>query len=196
MTYYPLYENSIPVSIADLPGHAFSVTPGTLAERVVAELQNQPSRPGVMIIENGKLVGVVTRLKLFERVGHRFDIELFLQKPISQLKDLIRTNTQPMPGYARIDEAIQYALSRAAPDIFDPIVVLRDDGTMQLLDINILLLAQSHAMASLSNIAGNLEQIDSLIHSAHDMNEILHNILRLLRHVVPYHQAGILAIDG
>lgn len=195
MINYPPYEYKLPVSIADLPGHVFSVTPETLTENVVAEMENHPSLPGVMIIENDQLVGVITRLKLFERLGHRFGVELSLQKPINQLKDLIRTNIQAMPGYSRIDEAVQYALGRSARDKFDPIVVLRDDGTLQLLDINILLLAQSHAMASLSNIGGNLEQIDSLIHSTHDVNEILHIILRLLRHVVPYHQAAILAID-
>jgi hypothetical protein len=195
MTSYRSNEFHLPVSISDLPGHAFSVSPETPTEKVVAELENQPALPGVLIIENGQLLGVITRLKLFERLGHRFGVELFLQKPIIQLKDLIRTNAQPMPGYSRIDEAIQCALSRPAMDVYDPIVVLREDGAMQLLDINSLLLAQSRAMASLSNVVGNLKQIDRLIGSGRDEHEIFNQILQLLRQVVPYHQAGILAID-
>ena len=71
-----------PVSITDLSGHEFSVTPNTNTEKVVEELENQPDLPGVMIVENGRLLGVITRLKLFERLGHRFGVELFLQKPI------------------------------------------------------------------------------------------------------------------
>jgi transcriptional regulator with GAF, ATPase, and Fis domain len=149
-----------------------------------------------MIIEDGRLLGIITRLKLFERLGHRFGVELFLQKPIIQLKDLIRTHAQAMPGYSRIDEAIQYALSRPAPDIYDPIVVQRSNGTMKLLDINSLLLAQSRAMASLSNVVGNLEQIDKLITAGRDKVEIFNKILQLLRQIVPYHQAGILVSDG
>ncbi len=152
MTTYHSDQFHLPVSISDLPGYSFSVIPSTPTEKVVSELENQPSLPGVMIIEDGRLLGIITRLKLFERLGHRFGVELFLQKPIIQLKDLIRTHAQAMPGYSRIDEAIQYALSRPAPDIYDPIVVELSNGTMQLVDINSMLLAQSHAMASLSNV--------------------------------------------
>ncbi len=196
MTTYRTNETHLPVSISDLPGHAFSVGPNTPTEKVVSELENQPGLPGVMIIEDGQLLGIITRLKLFERLGHRFGVELFLQKPIIQLKDLIRTHAQAVPGYSRIDDAIQYALSRPAPDIYDPIVVQRSNGAMELLDINSLLLAQSRAMASLSNVVGNLEQIDHLIASGRDRVEIFNKILQLLQQVVPYHQAGILACDG
>jgi hypothetical protein len=195
MTKHRLDEFQIPVSIADLPGHDFCVTPDILTEKVVAELESRPSLPGVMILEKGRLLGVITRLKLFERLGHRFGLELFLQKPIVQLNGLIRTHTQVIPGNARIEEAIQYALSRSAPDVYDPIVVLRDDGGMQLLDINILLLAQSRAMASLSNVVGNLEQIDRLIDTRRERHEIFEKMLHLLRQVVPFHQAGILGKD-
>jgi hypothetical protein len=195
MIPYSPNDYLIPVSIADLPAHDFSVPPDTLTERVVEELEDRPGLPGVMIIADGQLLGVITRLKLFERLGHRFGVELFLQKPIIQMQDLIRIQSQTLHDYLRIEDAIQYALSRPAPDVYDPIVVLREDGVMQLLDINLLLLAQSRAMASLSNIVGNLKQIDRLINSAHDRREILYKTLQLLRHVVPYHQAGILAID-
>jgi hypothetical protein len=195
MTIYKLDEFHLQVSIADLPGHTFSVTPDAQIEKAVAELENQPALPGIMIIENGQLLGVITRLKLFERLGHCFSVDLLLQKPIIQLINLIRTHAQPLPGNFRIDDAMQYALSRPKPDVYDPIVVLHDDGTMQLLDINLLLLAQSRAMASLNNVVDNLEKIDRLINSGNDRVEIFNEVLQLLRQAVPYHQAGILAID-
>jgi hypothetical protein len=195
MTKHRLNEFHIPVSIADLPGHDFCVTAETLTEKVVAELESRPSLPGVMILEKGQFLGVITRLKLFERLGHRFGLELFLQKPIVQLNGLIRTHAQVMPGNARIEDAIQYALSRPALDVYDPIVLMRDDGAMLLLDINTLLLAQSRAMASLSNVVGNLEQIDRLIASSRDKHEIFEKMLHLLRQVVPFHQAAIVGKD-
>ena len=184
-----------PVSIADLPGHVFSVTPGTFTEKVVEELENRPDLPGVMIVENGQLFGIITRLKLFERLGHRFGVELFMQKPIIQLKDLVRGHTLPLQAHLRIDEAIQYALGRPPQDIYDPIVVQHDDGRMHLLDINVLLLAQSRVMASMSNIVGNLQQIDAMISTGRDRHETYEKILNLLCHVVPYHQAAILVVD-
>lgn len=195
MTIYKPNEFHLQVSIADLPGHTFSVTPDTRIDKVVGELESQPSLPGVMIIENGQLLGLITRLKLFERLGHCLSVDLLLEKPVIQLRSLIRTHAQPMPGYFRIDEAMQYALNRPGPDVYDPIVILRDDGTMQLLDINSLLLAQSRAMASLSSVAENLADIDRLIDSGSNRFEIFNQALEFLRQAVPYHQAGILAID-
>ena len=195
MITHPLDIFQAPVSIADLPGHVFSVTPDTYTEKVVEELENQPDLPGVMIVEDGKFYGVITRLKLFERLGHRFGVELFLQKPIIQLKDLVRSHSQPLHAHLRIDEAIQFALSRKAKDIYDPIVIQHANGALFLLDINVLLLAQSRVMASMSNIVGNLEQIDALISTGRDQHETLQKILNLLCHVVPYHQAAILVVD-
>jgi hypothetical protein len=188
------FEN--PVSIADLPGHNFSVTPNTLTEEVVETLERQPFLPGVLIVQNKQLLGVITRLKLFERLGHRFGVELFLQKPISQLQDLIRTSTQSFPDNICIDEAIRFALNRPAPDAYDPIVMVNKHGEMLLLDMNLLLLAQSRAMASLSNVVGNLQQIDHLISSDRESHEIFNKILRLLCQVVPFHQAAILEPNG
>jgi len=65
MPNYRSDQFHLPVSISDLPGHNFSVAPNTPTEKVVSELENQPALPGVMIIENGKLLGIITRLKLF-----------------------------------------------------------------------------------------------------------------------------------
>jgi hypothetical protein len=192
----PAIDSHFPVSISDLPSHDFSVTPDTLTLMVVERFQENPGLPGVLIILDGKLLGVITRLKLFERLGHRFGVELFLQKPIMQLNDLIRANVSTIPGGTRIEDAISYALQRPASDVYDPLVVLHDDGRMYLLDINLLLLIQSHVMASLSNIVGNLEQIDKMINSYHVSSEILDKILLLMRAVIPYHQAAILAIDA
>ena len=196
MTKYQPGATQLPVSISDLPGFAFSVTPETLTEVVVAELENQPALPGVMVIENGQLLGVVTRLKLFERLGHCFSIDQLLQKPILQLNSLIRTHAQPVPAYYQIDEALKYALSRSGPDVYDPLVVLHENGKMQLVEINLLLQVQSRMLASLSNVVENLDKIDRLINSDCAQVEVLTQLLELFRQAVPYHQAAILALDG
>jgi hypothetical protein len=182
----------LPVSISDLPGSDFSVTPETSTETVVRELENHPSLPGVLVIENSQLLGVITRLKLFEWLGHCLGLDQFLQKPIFQLFGLIRTRSQPVPGYFRIDEAIQYALSRPGQDVYDPIAVLHEDGSLKLLEISSLLQVQSQTMASLSNVLENLGKIDQLILSGFGQAEIFDQVLQLLRQSVPYHQAAIL----
>jgi CBS domain-containing protein len=181
-----------PVCVADLPGYDFAVTPDTLTEKVVAELEKQPRLPGVMLFEDGKLLGILSRVKLFERLSHRFGAGIFLQKPLSQIKDITRSGLQAMPGNFPVEEAIQYAFSRPALDHYDPVVVVSGNGFVQMLDVSLLLQVQARAMASLSNVTGNLEQIDRLIEAGWDRGEVFDELILLLRQVVPYHQAAIL----
>ncbi len=196
MSMYPATEFINTVSIADLPGYDFSVSPNILTQKIVDEFKNRPALPGVMIVKEGQLMGVLTRIKLFERLGHGFDLENLLQQPVNQLTDLIRSNVQPMPERSRLDEAICFALNRSALDIFDPLVIQCDDGGMKLVDVNLLVMAQSRFLASLNNIEANLQQVDQMINSLHENKNILRIILQLLRHVVPFHQAALLIRDS
>jgi hypothetical protein len=188
----PRDKFQIPVCIADLPAADFQVSPETLTESVVAELEKTPELPGVLIVQNKKLIGLITRLKLFERLGHRYGVELFLRKPIGSLKDVIRTQAKPMPGYLKVDQAVQNALTRVEADIYDPVVVELNNKMYRLLDMNVLLLAQSRSVSNLSNIVGKLQQIDNLIYLDWETEEVFRHMLNLLGQVVPYHQAAII----
>ncbi len=185
-------ESQIPVCIADLPTHDFQVPPETLTEQVVAELENSPDLPGVLIVKNRKLVGFLTRLKLFERLGHRYGVELFMRKPIIELNSVLQTQVETLPGNLRVDEAVQRALKRSPLDIYNPVVVELKNKTFRILDINVLVLAQSRTVTNLSNVVGKLGQIDALIYQDWDRTDILQSMLRLLGQVVPYHQAQVL----
>jgi len=147
-------EFQIPVCIADLPAHDFQVSPETLTEQVVAELENSPDLPGVLIVKNRKLVGFLTRLKLFERLGHRYGVELFMRKPIMELNGVMQTQVEVLPGNLRIDEAVRRALKRPPLDIYDPVVMELRNRMFRILDMNVLVLAQSRTVTNLSNVVG------------------------------------------
>ncbi|GAB4486545.1 MAG: hypothetical protein Fur0016_13580 [Anaerolineales bacterium] len=185
-------EFQIPVCIADLPAHDFQVSLETLTEDVVAVLEDTPDLPGVLIVNNRKLVGFITRLKLFERLGHRYGIELFMRKPIRELNNIMRTQVEPLSGNMRVEEAVQRALNRPPLDIYDPVVVEVSNSLYRILDMNVLVLAQSRTVINLSNVFGKLERLDALVLQKQDKTEIAGRILRLLGQVVPYHQAQVL----
>lgn len=186
----------IPVCIADLPAHDFQVSPDTLTESVVAVLEETPDLPGVLLVEGQELTGFLTRLKLFERLAHRYGIELFMRKPIRQLAAAIPSQAQPLSGNLRVDEALRYALNRLQRDMYDPLVVELKNKMYRILDMNVLVLAQSQTVTNLSNVVGKLGQIDTLIHQDWDKSEILERMLRLLGQVVPYHQAQVLVRES
>ncbi len=189
-------EFQIPVCIADLPAHDYQVSPETLTEQVVVELENSPELPGVLIVKNRKLIGFLTRLKLFERLGHRYGVELFMRKPILELNRIMQARVEALPGNLRVDEAVQRALKRPPRDIYDPVVTELRNKIFRILDMNVLVLAQSRTVTNLSNIVGKVQQIDSLIYQDWDKAEILGRMLRLLGQVVPYHQAQVFTQRG
>lgn len=189
-------EFQIPVCIADLPAHDYQVSPETLTEQVVVELENSPELPGVLIVKNRKLIGFLTRLKLFERLGHRYGVELFMRKPILELNSIMQARVEALPGNLRVDKAVQRALERPPRDIYDPVVTELRNKIFRILDMNVLVLAQSRTVTNLSNIVGKVQQIDSLIYQDWDKAEILGRMLRLLGQVVPYHQAQVFTQRG
>lgn len=196
MPHFIQDDFQIPVCIADLPAHDFQVSPDTLTEDVVAVLENTSDLPGVLIVKHRKLAGFITRLKLFERLGHRYGVELFMRKPISELNRIMRTQVEPLPGNLRVDEAVQRALNRSPLDIYDPVVLEFKNQMYRILDMNVLVLAQSRTVTNLSNVVGKLGQIDALIYQDWDKAEVVARMLCLLGQVVPYHQAHVLVQDG
>jgi hypothetical protein len=185
-------ESPMPVSILDLQTFDIKISSNVVTEKVADLFHKNPDLPGVMIVDNEKLIGVITRVKLFERLGHRYGVELFLQKPIIDLHEIVPFNIHLLPGYLRLDEAVEYALIRKKDERYDPIVLKMDSGEMRLLDANLLLLTQSRSVVNLSGIVGEMEQLDMLISSGLEQSMAYKHILTLLRQVVPYHQATIL----
>src|SRR5690242_17766887 len=83
---YPTGHIPVPVCIGDLPMSDYAVPHHTLAEAVALHLQNDSMVPGALILEGKKLSGVIPRHKMFERLGRRYGVELFMRKPVGELQ--------------------------------------------------------------------------------------------------------------
>jgi putative methionine-R-sulfoxide reductase with GAF domain len=185
-----------PVCIADLAGYHYQVSSETLTEAVVDELERKPDLPGAVIVkENGELFLVVTRLKLFERLGHRYGVELFLRKPVEKLKEMFPLKALVLEGHLRVTDAVRRALARHRQDMYDPIVVQTGPHQYHLLDMTTLLMAQVQMTANVSGMLGKLDHIDRMIYAGRLESDILRETLHLLRQAVPYHSASILAVQ-
>lgn len=187
--------NALPVCIADLEAHHAAVPPLTLVETVVETFEKFPSLPGIMVMDRGRPTNVITRLKLFERLGHRYGIELFLRKPVVELNRTLRLPTYIMPGHMRIEEAVRTALQRPPADLYDPIVVELTPNKHQLLEINLLLTAQSQIVTHLSNAVNNIAQIDQMLDGEHTFDQVTQHTFTVLQQIIPHHQSSI-ALPG
>lgn len=182
----------IPVCIADLPTFTLIAAPEDTLEEMMSGLECDPELPGILVMKGNEFVTVLPRQKIFERLGHMYGVELFLRKPISKLQESLQSKPLVLPGHVRIEDAVVQALGRPHDKVYDPIVVVGEDESIGLLDMYVLLIAQSEILLSLSNTLGKLEKLEHIARSDNfNKRTKLDKSLELLSQVVPYHQAAI-----
>ncbi|HEV3006127.1 MAG TPA: response regulator, partial [Pirellulales bacterium] len=103
--------------------------------------------PGVIVVDAGRLAGMISREKFLEHLSRPYGLELYMRRPIQSLLDANDVEPLELPGSFGVHEAARIALSRPAEWVYEPIVIVRDDGGFGLLGIHSLLLAQSHLLA-------------------------------------------------
>jgi len=182
----------VPVSIGDLPLSTYIVSYDTLTEKVVNHLQSNVLIPGVIVVQGQRLLGVIPRHKMFERLGRRYGIELFLSKPVGDLLLELRSDMFSLKCQLHINTAAKLALSRSQDGTYDPIVVEYDDGSLALLDMYVLLLSQSQLLSNLNGVISSLNNIETILASDTPGRNVLELILESLRLVTPYHEAEII----
>ena len=66
----------------DLPSYARAVDPGTSGQKVADLFAEDLLVPGVIILNKGVFLGVISRDMFFERTGKLYGTEIFLVRPI------------------------------------------------------------------------------------------------------------------
>lgn len=182
----------MPVCIGDLPLSTYLVPYDTLAEKVAHHLQSNALLPGAIITQGKRLLGVIPRHKMFERLGRRYGVELFLSKPVGDLLLELHTDVFSLKSQLHINTAAKLALSRSQDGTYDPIVVEYDDGNYALLDMYVLLLSQSQLLSNMNGVISSLNDIETILASDSPGRNVLELILESLRLVTPYHEAEII----
>ncbi len=130
------------------------------------------------------------RQTIFERLGRRYGVELFLGKEIISLyREFNAPEILIINEHIRVDDAVQQALSRDRQDIYNP-VVIRRTNSYTMLDMQSLIIKQAEMLSNLGNIANNLNTCEAF--TTESKEEIgVEKIIDALREVVPFHDAGI-----
>lgn len=182
----------MPVCIGDLPLSTYIISYDTLTETVVNHLQFNALIPGAIVTQGKRLLGVIPRHKMFERLGRRYGVELFLSKPVGDLLLELRTDVFSLKSQLHINTAAKLALSRSQDGTYDPIIVEYEDGNYALLDMYVLLLSQSQLLSNLNGVISSLNHIETILASDTPGRNVLELILESLRLVTPYHEAEII----
>jgi len=161
-------------------------------EEVAAYMGANPLVPGAIIIRNQKAGSMISRHKMFERLGHRYGVELFLQKPIGEMERELNAEAFALKSHISINMAVKLALSRTQNHIYDPIIVEFENGDLRLLDMYVLLLSQSQLSQNLSGIISSLNNIEMMLsNSQMNPTSTLELIMEGLGKVVPSHHMRV-----
>ncbi len=190
-------------TLADLPTYNFQVSPQVLGEMVARQLEEYPSLPGVIIIENNIVLGAFSRRKFLEQVGQHYGVAVYLKRPISVMLKAIAPNHLLLSSTCTIQEAAELALNRPLGWTYEPIVVEFPDQTYHLLDIYILLLAQSRLLAlshqqeqNRRQLTESLQKIGQRLSSSLDWQKVLKRILKEVDKLVTYERGAVLLQKG
>lgn len=189
---FPTGHIPVPVCIGDMPMSTYAVPQHVFAETVSTYMQRNSLIPGVIILKGSQSIGVIPRHKMFERLGKRYGVELFLRKPIGELELELGVTPFILKHHLPINVAVKLALSRSESNIYDPIVVEFEDGSRSLLDMYVLLLTQSQLSTNLSGIISSLNNIETILANGMAGASTLNLILESMGLVVPYHHARVL----
>lgn len=180
-----------PAVIGELVTHDYTVSADTLINRVVKEFDKHPELPGVLILQHEQYIGVLSRRKVLEELSLPYGVELFYKRPASSLCQEIEMTFSPMPARMRVEDAVRYALERPSDEQYEPLVVRYDDGRLRLLDMHILLMAQSQLLVNANQVVNQLFNVSRTLSSTLDLNIILDSILMHMKNLVPYKAASI-----
>jgi signal transduction histidine kinase len=136
------------VTVLDLPYFDAQVEDTTLGSEVARILQQNHALPGVIVMNEGKFAGMVSRNQFFQRLGRPFGIEIYSPRPIYAYLESLQVKPISLPGETTIQNAVILCLARPPEHVYDPFVVAPRDGPPRLVDLLALILKQTELLTA------------------------------------------------
>ncbi len=138
---------TLDLTIGHLPYHQFQVSAATPGQVVAEKFEQEPDLPGVIITHESQVLGMISRVKFREQMSLPDRVELYGQHPIRALLDSIRIPPLLLSENWKIDDAVQASLNRQKDLIYEPIIVVMENQSLRILDVQTLVIFQSKILA-------------------------------------------------
>lgn len=109
-----------------------------------------PILPGIVITQEHKFVGIISRRIFFEYMSRPHSWQLFSKLPINSIYQLTKQETIILSIHTQIVEAAKQCLQRSPESLYEPIAVENQQGEYQILDVHHLMTAQSEIHESVT----------------------------------------------
>jgi hypothetical protein len=139
-------------TIGHLPCHHFQVSSTTPGQVVAEKFGQEPDLPGVIITHESQVLGMISSVKFREQMSLPDRVEFYWQRPIRSLLDFMRIPPLSLSENWKIYDAVQACLNRQKDLIYEPIIVVRENHSLGILDVQTLLLAQAQILSQSNKI--------------------------------------------
>jgi two-component system, NtrC family, sensor kinase len=126
-----------------LPLYSCTLESRLLGKEAVKLFDQDPLLPGVILIEQEKFVGMISRRQFMEQMSRPYGLDLFLKRSFAAFYPFISAKTLVLPHDTPIVSAVHQALQRPPELLYEPIVVSLESQVHGLIDLHELLVAQS-----------------------------------------------------
>jgi signal transduction histidine kinase/CheY-like chemotaxis protein len=133
-------------TLADLPSHEFRVEADTPGRALAEAFDLRPDLPGAVVCAAGVSLGMISRATFFRQMSRPFSLEIYHRRPIHFLLSALTDMPLRLPANELIPAAARAALSRPTASVYEPLLIEYTDGACRVLDIHVLLLAQSQLL--------------------------------------------------
>jgi two-component system, NtrC family, sensor kinase len=134
---------SLESTLQELHLYDFQIESSQLGKEIAHIFQNNSMLPGVILVEQGKFTGMISRRRFLEQMSRPYGLDLFLKRPLYSLYRFASAEVLKLASDTQIVEAARRSLQRSAELLYEPIVVELEAGNYRLLDVHQLLVAQS-----------------------------------------------------
>ncbi len=134
---------SLESAIQDLYLHNCQIEACDLGETLVRMFDDNSLAPGIILLESGRLLGMISRRRFFELISRPFGREIFTKRPLQLFYQFAQAPTLLLPSNTSVVAAAKQSLQRSPEHIYEPIVVQISNQSYRLLDIHHLLIANS-----------------------------------------------------
>lgn len=143
---------TVETTLGDILGHATVVSPDTMGQVVEKALQENSRLAGVVVVDGGDLVGVVSRANLLALFSHRIGTELYAKRPVTTMLNRISSKPLFLESDTTINEAVDQGLNRDPSETYEPIVTKDSTGQFTLIHFHDLILAQSKVLETTKGV--------------------------------------------